>query len=47
MSRPRVFLCGIGGYAAYYVDALLHPSAEALPFEFVGAADPFAEGCAR
>lgn len=47
MSRPRVFLCGIGGYAAFYVDALLHPSAEALPFEFVGAADPFAERCAR
>lgn len=43
MAIPRVFLSGIGGYAANYITALLNPKPGSLPFKFVAAADPVAE----
>ncbi len=43
MAAPRVFLSGIGGYAANYITALLNPKPDALPFRFVAAADPAAD----
>jgi predicted dehydrogenase len=45
MQKIRVFLAGIGGYGSNYLNEFL--DAIDPPFEFVGAADPFAASSPR
>ncbi len=45
MKTVKILLCGIGGYAHTYVNALLdHPCADV---EIVGMIDPYPQGCSR